>query len=226
MADKLMRAQVTIPLDAGLPEDYVTNTWYFDGDDIGGTPNPGDYHDTVMDLLTAFYQAIDGVIFPTQVNTPATVKIYDMRDPEERVPEFTGTIALVPNAADMLPSEVAIVNSFRAEYESGVNPQRRRGRIYLGPICTAAGEVAFGHSRPSGAARATIAAASETLQEGKLLDDAFVHRVRWAVYSPTTDLTSSIDDAFNDVIAGWVDDAWDTQRRRGAAATGRNTWAA
>lgn len=226
MADKLMRAQVTIPLDAGLPEDYITNTWYFDGDDALGAQPVESYHNAVMSLLTAFYQAIDGVIFPSTVNSPAVVKIYDMRDPEERVPELTDTITLTPTADDPLPGEVAIVASFRADYESGVNPQRRRGRIYLGPIATSASEVAFGHSRPSGGARAAIAAACETLQEGQLLNIGDPERVRWSVYSPTTDATQSIDDAFNDVMAGWVDDAWDTQRRRGAAATGRNTWSA
>jgi len=48
MADKLMRAQVTIPLIGGLPEDYPTNTFYFDGDD-GLTD--AQYHGAVVDLL-------------------------------------------------------------------------------------------------------------------------------------------------------------------------------
>jgi hypothetical protein len=46
---------------------------------------------------------------------------------------------------------------------------------------------------------------------------------RLAIFSPTT-LSSggSIDDAWNDAVNVWVDDAFDTQRRRGARATTRS----
>jgi hypothetical protein len=41
--------------------------------------------------------------------------------------------------------------------------------------------------------------------------------VEWAIYSPTANLHKTITDI-------WVDDAWDTQRRRGLAPTTRDTF--
>lgn len=221
MADKLMRAQVTIPMDGGLPEDYPTNTFYFDGDD-GLTD--AQYHGGVMDLLQAFYQAIDGVLYPVQVDSPATVKIYDMRDALPRLPEFEGVIVLTPSAGDMLPGEVSLVSSFRAQYVSGVPNARRRGRVYIGPIQAGQNVISGAQARPWSVAVDALADASDAMANGVVIAGGLA--VKWAVYSPTTDATSSIDDAFNDVVAGWVDDAWDTQRRRGCAATTRNDWVA
>lgn len=224
MADKLMRAQVTIPLDSAIPEDYIVNTWYFDGDDALGVQPESDYHDRVVEMLETFYTSIDQLIFPGSVTETATLKIYDMRDPEIRVPEVVTTFELDTSASDPLPNETALCLSFRAEYESGVNPQRRRGRIYLGPIAVGATEVVGGQVRPSAAARTLVADAAGVMQDGLLLNIGDPERVRWSVYSPTTDAGAPIDDAFNDVVAGWVDDALDTQRRRGPAPTARTTF--
>lgn len=224
MADKLMRAQVTIPLDSAVPEDYIVNTWYFDGDDALGVQPVESYWDAVMTLLSGFYQSIDALVFPSSVGTDATVKIYDMRDPEERVPELIDTIPIAASTDGPLPNEVALCMSFRAEYESGINPQRRRGRLFLGPIANTAVTVVGGQARPSTAVRDAIAAAAGVVAAGELLNIGDPERVRWAVYSPTTDLTGTIDDAFSDVIGGWVDDAWDTQRRRGPVPTTRTTF--
>jgi len=220
MADKLMRAQVTIPLVGGLPIDYPTNTFYFDGDD---GLSDGQYHGGVMDLLTTFYQAIDGVIFPTEVDSPATVKIYDMRDALPRLPEFEGTIDLTPLAGSMHPSEVAICLSFKAAYVSGVPNARRRGRVFLGPVVEVASRsIVDGQSRIAQTVIDDICDAAAVMEDGTVIAGGLA--VKWAVYSPKTDETETIDDSFNDVLDGWVDNAWDTQRRRGAAATSRTTW--
>src|SRR6476469_1332456 len=117
MADKLMRAQVAIPMDSGIPEDVVTNTFYFDSDD-GNTD--ASHWSSVETLLTEFYHAIDGVMFPACVASPAHVKIYDMRDALPRLPEFEFDITLTPTSADPMPQEVALVMSFQAAMVSGV----------------------------------------------------------------------------------------------------------
>lgn len=223
MADKLMRAQVRIQLDAGLPEDAIVNTWHFDGDDIADATQQ-DFHDSVMTLLTTFYQSIDGVLFPNTVETPAEVKIYDLREPEPRVPEFTGSIALAPSATGPLPGEIALCLSFKAATESGDIPARRRGRIFLGHIATDAAVIIGSQSRPSLAARTAVADAAEVMLAGDQVA-GFAGSVRWAIYSPTTDLTDTLDNSFHDVQSGWVDDAWDIQRRRGAVPTARVNFA-
>jgi hypothetical protein len=56
--------------------------------------------------------------------------------------------------------------------------------------------------------RTVLAAAALTLAEAE---------VGWSVYSPTTGL-------FVPITGGWVDNAVDIQRRRGGAATARQTW--
>lgn len=221
MADKLMRAQVRIPRVNGAPADDVTNTWYFDGDD--GSVD-ADYHAAVMTLLTDFYHAIDGAILSTMLETTATVTIYDMRDPETRVPEFVDDITLTLNTDVNLPCENAICLSFRATPVSGVNPARRRGRVYLGPITYAALQQGDTDVFVPAGVRTTIANAAAAMAAGEALP--VIGSVKWAIYSPTTDLTSSIDDAFNDVVSGWVDSAVDTQRRRGQKASSRTNWAA
>lgn len=219
MADKLMRAQVSIPLDNGLPEDNIVNTFYFDGDD--SDEEDAWFHSAVMDQLTDFYQAIDTVLFPGSVNTPATVKIYDMRDATPRVPEYEGTIALTPEGNAPLPNEVALCLSFQAAAQSGQSQARRRGRIFLGPITVTAYESVASHSRPLASVRNTIATAASALMS---TPQPVTGSMTWAVYSPTLDAVGSIDDAFNDVDNGWIDNAWDTQRRRGAAPTSRTTF--
>jgi hypothetical protein len=122
-----------------------------------------------------------------------------------------------------LPNEVALCLSYQAVAISGESQARRRGRIFFGPLCNTANTLsATGECRPSAAlvtalcGAATLLATPAATAAGDL--------VHWAVYSPTTDLTETIDDAFQDVDNGWVDNSFDTQRRRGRDATARTTW--
>lgn len=219
MADKLMRAIVSIPSDTGLPEDAVVNVWHFDGDDQA-LATDADYHAGVMTLLTAFYGAADAYI-SSLMASPATVKIYDMRDATPRVPEYTGTIALTFGAAASYPSEVAVCLSFYAQQTSGVNQARRRGRVYIGPANADTGALISNGWRVSAAARTAICAAAATMKAGAPAGSSGAS-VKWAVYSPTTDAEgANLDDSFHDVVGGWMDDAFDTQRRRGVGATTR-----
>lgn len=232
MADKLMAVQVSIPMDTGLLEDAVTNTWHFDGDDTLGEDTDAEYHSTVYNLLQTFYQAIDGLIFPARIASPAVMRIYDLRDAKPRVPEFEGTIPLTPINDESYPSEVALCLSYQADPVSGMNQRLRRGRIYLGPYCFAARDLGSSDARPSPTAVSGIAAAAGVLRDGA--DTVGGSHVSWAVYSPTWNLgrgptpkgspaitAHTLDDAFNDVTNGWVDNAFDTQRRRGIAASSR-----
>lgn len=223
MADKLMRAQVTIPLDSALPEDSFVNTFYFDGDDTLGEDLDSEYHSVVYNLLQTFYQSIDAYL-ANSVASPATLKIYDMRDPLPRVPEFTGTIPLTDSAQPPLPSEVALCVSFQADPVSGVAQARRRGRVFIGPLPSTASfaVVTAGQLRPHTALVGAFADAANAMADGA--DTVGGSHVSWAVYSPTLDAIGTIDDAFNDVTNGWVDNAYDTQRRRGAAPSSRTLW--
>lgn len=223
MADALLRAQVSIPTDVGMPDDVITNVWHFDGDDVGGGQTILDYADAVVEMLTGFYQTIDGVVFPRTIGSPAVLKVYNMREATPRVPVLVTDIPLAPTADTALPHEVAICLSFAAVMESGVPAARRRGRVYIGPIGTNGTQMteATGTPRPGLEAMTAIRTGALALLAG---GDALGAAVKWAIYSPTTDATSTIDDAFNDVTRGWIDNAFDTMRSRGTAPTARTTF--
>lgn len=219
MADRLMRASVSIPLDSGVPEDAVVNTFYFDQDDNGLLPPPETSYAAVVTSLQEFYQAFDGDLFPASVGSVATVRIYDMRDPQPRLLRFTGTLSITPSTADPLPSQVSLCMSFAAAPVAGVNPARRRGRVFLGPIAANASELVSSQARPSAALRAAVKAGADSLI---VPNDVGGSSLSWAIYSPTTDVGgATVDDSFNDVQSGWIDDVFDTQRRRCPASTTR-----
>lgn len=90
---------------------------------------------------------------------------------------------------------------------------RRRGRIYLGPFGqTVLGTTAVTSDRPLAAAVTAIANAATALATATA-----GAVVPWVIYSPTNGSGAVVTD-------GWVDNAFDTQRRRGVAATSRTLW--
>lgn len=224
MADRLWRAMVSIPLDSGIPEDAIVNVWHFDDDD-DPLVNEDDTGAAIKAELGTFYNSISASLFPTTIGPTATLKCYDMADPEPRVPTYTSTFGISPSGGPPMVNEVALCLSFAAAAESGVPAQRRRGRIYLGPVAQAAGVVVGSQLRPTDAVRATVAAAAAGLQNGRPHTASPTLRLRWSIFSPTTVAHGgTLGQAFNDVLSGWVDDAFDTQRRRGAAPTTRATF--
>lgn len=192
------------------PEDAIVNTLYFEGG--GGDP------DNVFDMVHDFFDAD-----PTGLTSPLTeymsnqaitntlsFKLYDMSDPEPRVPVAEGTRTLTNlGTAAPLPTEVALVFSYHTTFVSGTAAARRRGRIYLG------GLAAFTNTngRPSSTLTGTMAAAGRDLIQASNASVSW----EWQQYSQTTELG-------NIVIGGWVDNAWDTQRRRGLASTTRTVF--
>lgn len=226
MADRLWRAQVSIPNDSGLAEDAIVNTFYFDDDD-DGLQSEADTRDDIVALLTAFYNGFDVELLAGTFDVGTTIRMYDMRDPEPRVPLFTEELVNFAGATAAFPQEVALCCSFSADVASGQLPARRRGRVYLGPVNSGAGEVVAGHNRPTAAVRTAVANAAAIMAAGRQHASSS-SRCRWAIFSPTTLATvpgATIDDAFHDVTHGWVDNAWDIQRRRGNAPSARTLWA-
>lgn len=224
MADRLLRASVTIGLDSNLPEDSIVNTFYFDQDDNGVLPSPEESYDTVFNKLAAFYGGFDDLLFPVTVGT-ATVRIYDMRDPEPRLLRFQDTFEPGNNGTSPLPNQVAVCLSFAAEPVAGVNPQRRRGRVFLGPCGVNASSTVDSNSTVSAAVRTAIANAASALATPTDVPGDPVSSLSWAIYSPTTDAEgANIDDSMHDVQSGWIDNRFDIQRRRAIAPTARTTW--
>lgn len=212
------RVQVTIPMDTGTPEDNIINVWHFDSDQTFAEDA-----DDVVGRLRTFYQAIDGIIFPSRVGN-ASVKVYDLADPEPRIPGLEDTIVLSPDTNTApIPNEVAMCLSMAADPVSGVSPGRLRGRIFLGPISGNALVITGSRVRFTTTALEAVRDAAVTLATGPDAGDG-----RLAVFSPTTFAelggeAGDLPDSFNDVTRVWVDNAPDTIRSRGEKADSRVT---
>lgn len=211
------RISATFPTDTSLPADYITNTWHFEGD--------SSEVDNAVDMLEDFYTStptgdstsIVGSMPSDIVGTQLIFKAYALEEPEPRVPSYERTVSISPSASPGLPSEVALCFSFQAERESGENQARRRNRVYIGPLTTSQNTT----NRPTSAIRTRLARAGRDLLQAS---DASLN-MKWVGYSPAAASAGGSPAAGTwDVNNGWIDDAWDTQRRRGYAATTRTTW--
>lgn len=204
------RAQVVIPASTGVGKDAIVNAWGFYTLDTTAvaqaaiTSNLRTFYDGWANYRSFMYQW-----------TQARLKLYHLVDPKPRVPVadvLLGLSSTVPTTT--LPTEVAICLSFQAARVSGQSQRRRRGRVYLGPLAQLASVSSTG--RPLGTMITTMLASAESLRTG-----IGATTVGWVVLSqpkPTDPLT------WSNVTGGWMDDAFDTQRRRGPAATSRTVF--
>lgn len=201
-----VRVQVSFPSVAGDPKDAIVNTWHFFADAIDeGT------RAEIKAALAAFYEGCDAyksILVAWNLNT---TKIYDLSQPEPRTPVDVATLAVTgAPSVNSLPRELAVCVSFKTDYESGVENGRRRGRIFFGPLNTAAlgsgGEIASG-------ARGQIAASAGVLRATSDLAADW----SWSIYSRAANATYP-------VVGGWVDDEFDIQRRRQPTPTTRSTF--
>lgn len=216
----ILTAQHILQGLSGLPEDRFVNTFHFDTE-VHGAPGPtfAIAAATIRDRLRDFFDLTitpgGNAIYsfmPRLFEEVVTVKVYNLADPEPREP-ITSTY--IPNNITLgtsLPNEVACCASFY----SGVNSPRTRGRVYIGPLKASAATAVQGEpSIPSAGLQATVAAAAARLA-------SFDTNPGWVTLSKAIPnvLATGL------VTNGWVDNAWDTQRRRGNDATARTVWAA
>lgn len=211
-----LKALFQIPHDSGLPQDVTVNTWCFGNVNIATATDMDD----ITEALREFYDdavtthgALSALLSPT-LASPATLKFYDLASPEPRAPIRTEAVDLtnLPGSGSGLPAEVALCLSFQGVQISGEPQARRRGRLYIGPFRDNADTNSATTGAPGTELRELLTATAQ-----RLLDTSNAATWYWAVHSPTN----------NDVVTinnGWVDNAWDTQRRRGIAATSRLTF--
>jgi hypothetical protein len=209
---------------SGIEKDFTQNSWVFEE---GTEVDPLIVAGTAVTKLNTFYTAI-GKYFGPSVSRVANVhehQVYDLAAELDTPGSGTGspittlnfTVPAIVTAAG-LPSEVAMCLSFHAALagapvESGATRprSRRQGRVFLGPLSTAVmnEEAGMGETRPRAVIRQEFAdaAAAMTVATGN----------DWSVWSRA-------DGTVREVVGGWIDNAFDTQRRRGLAPTSRITF--
>lgn len=200
----LYRTCVILKSATGVIEDASTNTYHFDADTVGDLA-------AVNSQLQTLYQSMRTHLSPLMAQSGHEIKYYRLSDPEPRAPvridTFTFTTAL---SGAPLPTEVAMVVSFQGGASSGQVQARRRGRIYFGPMSTSAVD-ATGFF--SSAVRTAAVNAWGVLLDASQAATSW----KWSVYS-------TVNGTGVEVQNGWVENAPDTQRRRGRKSTIRTVF--
>jgi len=203
----ILRAQVNLRVTTSFEDAAPTNTLWFSSD----TPEAD-----VVDIAAAIKAAYDNLgteLGPAVFQDDHHLRIYDMSDPEPRVPIYDELwdLAFEPGGS-ALPGQCCIVVSFQGPRVSGEEQRRRRGRTYLGPLRTSVIDA-----------------------EGVLTSTAINSSISWAQDLLTASLDSTtwewivwsrVNDSGTAVTNGWVDNSVDIQRRRQLGATVRQLWEA
>jgi len=233
-------ATVTLKAASGFVEDDVVNTFSFQCD---GTTATATKITQLQTAIAAFYNTNQSttrapayyLAHSISRSTNATlVRYYDVEDSLDGSPHGSPldtkmfTLAAAASNPD-LPAEAAVVLTTRGtswatalvETTDGSDAgslvdrprQRRSGRIYFGPLNSAAStEPSDGtFARPVSAVITTFLDAAEDLQ-----DAVQANGDNWAVWS-------RVDAAMRNVTDAQMDNAFDTMRSRGPAATSRTT---
>lgn len=212
-------AQVVLPRTSGLPRDVVTNTFHFLKS--SGT-SFDDYAALVGDWMEDFYENLTSPAtqFPVawfinatiSRSTPVQVNCYNGAiAPGARTPVTTTFTLDAGASSNALPDEMSCCLSFKCT-NTTIPFSHQRGRVYIGPLnYDAVAAVSAGDVRPDATFASRMLDAGQRLADFAKAEDSF-----WGIYSPTSN-------AMNRVEGLWVDNAFDVQRRRGAAPSSRVT---
>lgn len=201
------RAQVVLRTSDNVPANYITNSFafYVTGDDPMDT-------DEVTTAIKDFYDDVVSYYSVAVAQNGHLIKYYQLPGVVPNYPFEEDTFNLAaPPAGSGLPAEVSLVLSFQGIRQAGFPQARRRGRIYIGPLDTSG----MDDQRPLATFVTNLANAGATFKANIEAITGGAHR--WAIWS-------HVDQEAVIVANGWVDNAWDTQRRRGLRATSRTTF--
>lgn len=166
--------------------------------------------DEVTVAVKTFYDAVRGYLSSRVAATGHEVKFYALPGlkPNYPVTETTFNLAAQP-AGTPAPSEVAIVTSLVGVREAGQAMARRRGRMFIGPL----NQSTWGDDRPAAGMLTVISDATKDLA----VDINAIENHRLGIWS-------TVNQSWAVCAGGFVDNAWDTQRRRGIQPTARTNW--
>jgi hypothetical protein len=190
--------QTAFPVDTDLPRDQMQCSTYFDHTG-GALTIPADLSDFCDDLHDVWYSHLAGTGFKI------ITKVYEAAGSPPHPPLHTHETGTV-HWTCFGPREIALCLSFARDRHN----KRQRGRIYF-PIMLRYNDVGI---RPS---TAQMQAVLDLFEES---NDSFpdLGGVDWQF-----GIWSKTDQAFHGAKEAWVDNEWDTQRRRGLRADDRLT---
>lgn len=201
------RAQVILKTADAIPANYVTNSWCIEVNPDGALDT-----DEVTVCLKDFYDDMINFLPSVIAQNGHEVKYTVLPGVKPNYPFEEDVFNLVSApTSDNLPTEVSLVMSFQGTRQAGFSQKRRRGRIYFGPI-RATGAAA---GRPTSSLITALATAGATFKSNVEAITGGAHF--WAVWS-------NVDQEAVQINNGWVDNAFDTQRRRGVQSTSRTTF--
>lgn len=198
--------RTTLRTADAIPANFIQNQIC-----IGHPEGDGPNVTTTVTAIKAFYDGIRAALLSNDIAQNGHItKFYALPGVMPNYPydEVTWNLSSAPSGAG-LPREVALAASFQGSRAAGYPQARRRGRIFIGPLLSGVNS----NGRPSTAAKDALVAACETLHDALHVSP----NEYWAVWS-------TVDQDAVEVQNGWVDDAFDTQRRRGVEVTTRTVW--
>lgn len=191
------RVQIYQRATGGIPRDDIVNSFYLDTD-LDGIFDADEGATGLLHDAVALWTSPD-LPLSNQASW-ISGKAYNLADPEPREPvaevSWLASSAQRPASG---PRDVALCLSYFADR----NLPRNRGRMYIGPLPSQNLTM-----RPDSTLRGALA----NLAEG--ISGLGGPNVQWVQ-------RSTVLNRFANVTDYWIDDEWDTQRRRGLRASTR-----
>lgn len=233
MAD-FFHAMIQLDASAGGDADDRYN-WnlFFRNDGVGDADYAADHIASRLQSFLDFPLPTFGfpvsALLPKYVPRAQTVRVYDLGQATPRTPHVRDLTLSEPTAgvySTPLPPEVAVRLTTRAlsapNTAGGVSaggkvirPRRRTGGFYFGPLMVNALEASNdGRGRVRDILRTGIADAC-----AQLASDSALHPFKWVLLSKGLATAWPITD-------GFVNDEFDTQRKRGTSGSTRTEWVA
>lgn len=208
-------AQVVIPAGTGFSRDDCVNGFYFHTPGVAtGTDAERDY---VADTLVAFYNDTHSSGVPplatfisslmSRTANKAIIKTYDMNDSHPRQPRVRNwTLGAAASSDNGLPTEVACCLSFST---NEIHGKSSRGRVFIGPLHSQVIVLDPPNVHMNGSFTNSLRWAGRFLMDA---DVGVTNSSKWSVYSRKYNELHPVQNAY-------VDNEFDTQRRRGHRAT-------
>lgn len=242
-----LRAQTIIPTASGVSANQVVWTMHFANADVSANRDQDAQEiqariSTLLTLLSPGTLNSEYVFSSSIVTSGAFLNVFDLAEAKPRVPFHTHPYSALTNVVSSgqdLPPEVSLCVSYQGDRVSGKPQNRRRGRLYVGPLQFANGIASDQLTPGTGGVDALLTHVKTALQPGTVGKTLFavLSRSNWAGMAkgetpppdPNTgeiiwpEIPANLSGAMVPVTSWWCDNAWDTQRRRGAKATYRKT---